>query len=179
MWCQRTVRLPSGPPGAPAPRLAVLGVSHPESGAGAGTWSTLLLEVARNAQNFLRKRPALLKGSFCSPVPGISLLNGFNSYNLLWSGDRKVSIDKHGQDLFLLNLSEYRTPLIGNALQWLKSKVFCEGSHHSSSLSTAVAFHDFQKCLSFLILRCSLLPFSTSHRVNDKSVSYFYLAWHL
>lgn len=129
MWCQRTVRLQSGLPGAPAPRPAVQGVCHLESGAGAATWSTLLLEVARNAQNFLRKRRALLKGNFCSRVPGISPWNIFNSYNL-WSGHRKVNINKHGQDLFLLNLSSGRALLVINAVLRLKSRVSCEGSHH-------------------------------------------------
>lgn len=75
VWCQKTVRLLNGLHGAPVPRPAVLGLYHLELEAGAGTWSILLLEVARNAQNFLRKRPALLKGNFCNHVPGISLLS--------------------------------------------------------------------------------------------------------
>lgn len=157
MWCQRTARLQSGPPGAPAPRPVVLGVCHLGSGAGVATWSTLLLEVARNAQNFLRKRPALLKGNFCSHVPGTSPWKIFNSYNL-WSGDRKVNINKHGQDLFRLNLSQGRALLVANAVQRLKSRVFCEGSQHSTSVSIVLVLYGFQKHLSFLTFCCYLLP---------------------
>lgn len=68
--CPKTVKPPSGPPGAPAPRHAIQGVSCQGLGAGAGMWSTLLLEVERSALNFLRKKPALLKEN-CSNVPGI------------------------------------------------------------------------------------------------------------
>lgn len=105
----------------------------------------------------LEKETCIAEGEFLQPCPRYFTLEYFNSYNL-WSGDRKVNINKHGQDVFLLNLFQGRAPLVANAVQQLKSRVSREGSHHSTSVSTALVLYTFQKCLSFLAFCCYLLP---------------------